>query len=151
MEILWWKIGFTPRAIRRVRRNWLVSSSGVISSYFWVLSLKIGQFRRKYSSHIPKVPLFGASDDHLWYFLFSCGEQLTRDLWWQRHPPTHTLRAYCCSSSTRLSRFSLDLILSKTGSGRRAGHKSQLGHKLQIARFCKVRGACSGRQTLAIL
>ena len=34
-------MGFTPRAIRRVRRNWLVSSSGVISSYLWFLSLKI--------------------------------------------------------------------------------------------------------------
>jgi hypothetical protein len=34
------KVGsFTPRAIRHVRPNLQVSSSGVISSYLWVLSL----------------------------------------------------------------------------------------------------------------
>ena len=39
----WWKVGFTPRAIRHVRRYWQLSSSGVISNYIWMLCLEVAR------------------------------------------------------------------------------------------------------------
>ena len=44
MRKWWWKIGFTPRAIRHVRRNWLFSSLDAISSYLWVISLIVASW-----------------------------------------------------------------------------------------------------------
>ena len=55
----WWKVGFTLRAIRRVRLNWLVSSSGVISTYLWVLSLKIASSGANTLATFLKYPCLG--------------------------------------------------------------------------------------------
>ena len=64
MKILWWKVGFTPRAIRREPPYLLISSSGAISSYLWVLSLN--QQVGGPTQFTFKTPPFGASDDPLW-------------------------------------------------------------------------------------
>jgi len=56
----WWKVGFTPRAIRHVHRNWHLSSSGVTSKgYIWVLSLEVASWA------FEKKNFFQASVDHL--------------------------------------------------------------------------------------
>ena len=69
MEILWWKILFTPQAIRHFCRDWQHSSSGAISSpYLWELSLIVASPGHR--SQFTKVPLFGASDDHLWNMIY---------------------------------------------------------------------------------
>jgi len=54
----WWKIGFTPWAIRHVRRNWQFSSSGVAIIPLGT-KFKNCQLGRTYSIHISKVPCLG--------------------------------------------------------------------------------------------
>jgi len=57
----WWKVGFTPRAIRHVRRNWQFSSSGVAKIPLGT-RFRNCQMGREYSIH-----MFRASVDPLWY------------------------------------------------------------------------------------
>ena len=49
-------MGFTPRAIRHMRRNWLLSSSGVIS--MWVLCLEGASWGTHTLGTFQKYPLF---------------------------------------------------------------------------------------------
>ena len=58
------KIGFTPQAIRHFCQNRQPSSSGAISIPLGT-QLDCCQSRPPYLIHVSKVPLFGASDDHL--------------------------------------------------------------------------------------
>ena len=58
MREWWWKIGFTPWAIRHVRRNWQFSSSGVAIIPLGT-KFKNCQLGRTYSIHISKVPCLG--------------------------------------------------------------------------------------------
>jgi len=51
-----WNVGFTPRAIRRVRRYWLLSSSG-LQSCIWVLSLKVASSGPILNLHFKSTPI----------------------------------------------------------------------------------------------
>ena len=54
----WWKEGFTPRAIRHVCPYWHLPSSGVISSYIWVLCLEGASWGTHTLGTFQKYPLF---------------------------------------------------------------------------------------------
>jgi len=59
MEILWWKILFTPQAIRHFCRDWQHSSSGAISSYLWELSLIFASPGHRTQFTFQKYPCLG--------------------------------------------------------------------------------------------
>jgi len=71
VKILWWKVGFTLWALRRMRQNWLVSSSGVIS-YLWVLSLEIANSSAKTLATYLKYPCLGPQMTISEIFPLSC-------------------------------------------------------------------------------
>ena len=52
----WWKVGFTPRAIRHVHPYWQLSSSCDISSYLWILSFKLPAVVRIHWEHFKNTP-----------------------------------------------------------------------------------------------
>jgi hypothetical protein len=70
MREWWWKIGFTPWAIRHVRRNWQFSISGVAKKTPLGTKFRNCQRGRTYSIHISKVPVFRASVDPLWKIIY---------------------------------------------------------------------------------
>ena len=58
MKEWWWKIRFTPRAIRHVRRNWQFSSSGV-AKILWVPSLETASWGAHTQFTFQKYPCLG--------------------------------------------------------------------------------------------
>jgi hypothetical protein len=58
-KILWWKIGFTPQAIRHFCQYLQHSSSGAISSYLWELSLIVASLGHHTQFTFQKYPLWG--------------------------------------------------------------------------------------------
>jgi hypothetical protein len=58
-QILCWKIGFTPQAIRHFCQNRQHSSSGAISSYLWELSLIVASPGHRTQFTFQKYPCLG--------------------------------------------------------------------------------------------
>jgi len=56
-----WKVGFTPRAIRHVHPCLWIWSSGVMSSYLWVLSLEFANMVAHTQFTFLKYPCLGPS------------------------------------------------------------------------------------------
>jgi hypothetical protein len=57
MREWWWKIGFTPRAIKHVCPSWQHSSSGA-NSYLWILSLIVASLGAHAQFTFQKHPFF---------------------------------------------------------------------------------------------
>ena len=70
-------MGFTPRAIRHVRRNWQFSSSGVakISEHLWVLSLETASWGAHTQFTFQKYPCLGPQMTSSGIIRFFCSSE----------------------------------------------------------------------------
>ena len=90
----WWKIGFTPRAIRQFCRDWQHSSLGAISSYLWELSLIVASPGHHTQFTFQKYPCLGpqmTTSDNAPSVQPTCMQCLELNL-----DPTGLHRSGCC-------------------------------------------------------
>ena len=112
MREWWWKIGFTPRAIRHVRRNWLFSSLDAISSYLWVISLIVASWGTStqftFLKHPPLGPQMTTSGKMhgthtLIYARTHMQLKLTNHTKHTHAAQTHESHTHTCSSNSRIT------------------------------------------------